>query len=74
MEFMYNLTGIDLGAYFAANTAANTSIFAIIILPTLILCILCALALFFADGKCELLSLTFSLQRFAVGWDGPQSF
>lgn len=50
MEFMYNLTGIDLGAYFAANTAANTSIFAIIILPTLILCILCALALFFADG------------------------
>jgi hypothetical protein len=45
---MYNLTGIDLDVYFAANTSGQTSVFLITILSTLILNPLCIVALFSA--------------------------
>lgn len=50
MDFLYNLTGVDLDVYFAANTTAYTLLFFTIALPTLILCLLCVMALFFADN------------------------
>jgi hypothetical protein len=47
-RFMYNLTGINLDVYFAANTSGQTFVFLITILSTLILNPLCIVALFSA--------------------------
>ena len=45
-----NLTGFDEHLYFSLNTAAGVGLFLIFVLPALILCVLCVLALFFARG------------------------
>ena len=46
----FNLTGIDMNLYFAVNTSVNILLFGLVVLPTLILCVLCVLALFLAEG------------------------
>lgn len=43
-------SGIDEELYFSINTAANVGLFFIVVLPTLTLCLLCVLALLFAEG------------------------
>ena len=48
MDLLYNLTGLNQEVYFAVNSAAYILLFLAISLPSLILCILCILALFFA--------------------------
>ena len=44
----FNLTGIDVDLYFAVNTSVSILLFGLVVLPTLILCMLCVLALFLA--------------------------
>lgn len=44
----FNLTGENEGLYLGINSAINAAIFSFTILPTLILCILCVMAMFFA--------------------------
>ena len=45
-----NFSGIDEDLYFSLNTTAGMGLLFIVILPALILCVLCVLALFFAKG------------------------
>ena len=45
----YNLTGIDIDFFLAANTAAQLSLFILVVLPTFALCLLCVVALLIAD-------------------------
>lgn len=45
-----NFTGIDGGLYYSINSAVNVGLFFFAVLPTLILCLLCVLALFYADS------------------------
>ena len=76
----FNLSNINRKLYFSGNTAANVSFFAILVLPSFLLCILCLLALFVAtkiNGKIRLLLInifTANLLRwfayffFYLGW------
>ena len=45
----FNLTGVNVDLYFAVNAGIHAAIFAFTALPALILCLLCVIALFFAD-------------------------
>ena len=42
----YNLSGVDLDLFHAANTVTNTSLSLLLVLPTLLLCLFCVLALY----------------------------
>ena len=44
----FNLSGTSLQQYFDSNVAINTSLFLFLVLPPLLLCLLCVLALAFA--------------------------
>ena len=44
----FNLSSVDIGLYFVCNTAVNTLLFSLMILPPFVLCLVCILALFFA--------------------------
>ena len=44
----FNVSVVDRKLYFSGNTAVNVSFFAILVLPSFLLCILCLLALFIA--------------------------
>ena len=44
----FNLSGVDADQYFVNTLAANISLFVVLVLPSLLLCILCALALIFS--------------------------
>ncbi len=46
----FNLTGIDKGAYFIVSSVANIALFGISVLPPLLLCLLCVLALATTSG------------------------
>lgn len=48
MEF--NLTGAEKDLFFIVGTSVNLGLFFVFTLPALILCLLCVLALFFANG------------------------
>ena len=62
MEFVYNLTGIDLDAYFAVNTTANVLLFLTIVLPAFILCLFSVVALLFTpEIKCKIKFLIINL-------------
>ena len=41
----FNLTGVDPEMFFAINTAVHVSIFSLLTVPTIILCVLCVVAL-----------------------------
>ena len=45
----FNLSGTDIQQYFDSNVAINTSLFLFLVLPPLLLCLLCVLALAFAE-------------------------
>lgn len=45
-----NLTGIDESLYYSVNSAVNVGIFLFVVLPALLLCLLCVVALLFADS------------------------
>ena len=45
-----NLSGLDPDLYFNVNTSAQVGLFFIAVLPTLILCLLCVVALLFASS------------------------
>lgn len=45
---MFNLSGVDLELYFNANTAANLSVFTFLVIPPMLLCLVCVLALVYA--------------------------
>ena len=54
----FNITGIDEDEYFVISTVVNVSLFTILVLPPLILCLLCVVALLLAtiiNGKIILL-------------------
>ena len=62
MEFVYNLTGIDLDAYFAVNTTANVLLFLTIVLPAFVLCLFSVVALWFTpEIKCKIKFLIINL-------------
>ena len=62
MELVYNLTGIDLDAYFAVNTTANVLLFLTIVLPAFVLCLFCVVALLFTpEIKCKIKFLIINL-------------
>ncbi len=44
----FNISGLDEDLYFAVNTAVNVAVSFIVVLPPMILCLLCVLALVFA--------------------------
>lgn len=44
----FNLSSVDLEVYFNVNVAVSTSLFIIVVLPPLLLCLLCILALIIA--------------------------
>ena len=44
----FNLSGVDISKYYDINTAVSISLFSILVLPPLLLCVLCVLALVFA--------------------------
>ena len=46
----YNLTGIDIDLFLAANTAAQLTMFVVVVVPTLALCLLCVVAVLIADS------------------------
>lgn len=45
----FNLTGMNVDLYFSVNIAINVGIFSLLILPSFILCLLCVVALLFAE-------------------------
>ena len=44
----FNLSRVDISKYYDINTAVSISLFSILVLPPLLLCVLCVLALVFA--------------------------
>lgn len=44
----FNLTGVDVKLYYDANVTVNMTLFTFLVLPPLVLCLLCVLALVFA--------------------------
>ena len=46
----FNISDLDEDLYFAVNTAMNVSLFGIIVLPPLVLCLLCIVALYRAEN------------------------
>ena len=47
-DMVFNLSGVDISKYYDINTAVSISLFLILVLPPLLLCVLCVLALVFA--------------------------
>ena len=47
-DMAFNLSGVDISKYYDINTAVSISLFSILVLPPLLLCVLCVLALVFA--------------------------
>ena len=45
----FNLSGVDIDQYYDSNVAVNITLFVLLVLPSLLLCILCVLALIFTD-------------------------
>ena len=46
----FNITGIDEELFFTSSTVVSLSLFTVLVLPPLVLCLLCVLALLFTTG------------------------